>query len=137
MLRIWAIFPARPVIVPEPAQSMQELGFPSCGWLNRLKTSARNWALARSVMLKFLVIAKSTFAYLGPKKEVRLPNVSCAGRVNPLPEAPLVVNAATGVKNCLKGHPLAGVCNPPTLVFTLPVLAAQHGPASISEPHSL
>src|SRR5256885_16658280 len=136
MLRICARLPARLVIVPLPEQSMQELGLPSCGWLKRLKISARNCAFTRSPMGNPLATARSVLKYLGPYRELRLPKFSLLGRVNPPPEAPFVVKAATGVKNCRNGLPL-DVCKPPTPVLTLPVFSAQQGPASMSDEHSL
>src|SRR5436190_291419 len=138
MLRIWAMLPCKFLICPaSPPQSIQPLGVPSCGWLNRLNTSTRNWVLTRSVIGIRFATEKSTLAYRGPYSEFRLPNVSGAGRRYPFP--PLAANTValdTGVKNCRNGLPLLGVCRSPTLIFVLPTLLAQQGPESMSAPHS-
>src|SRR5712692_770041 len=57
------------VMVGEPLLALR--GFSKFAWLSRLKNSARNCNLNRSVIAKLLSVPKSKFQYEGPLKELR------------------------------------------------------------------
>src|SRR5580698_7541142 len=84
-------FDAEDVITPKAGPALRSVtGRPKFGVLNRLKNSARNWILLRSVIEKLRITEKSRFLWFGPR---RIPTPQLPNPV-PSPIAGGVVNAA-------------------------------------------